>query len=183
MPAEGSTVMVNWGSKCLPSEVVQANAWEVPDHAPKNSTRTVRGFVVSWRGLGEDSESFVPMVGGLEWRVNRKEMEVRSEVDLDSSIDASEQAMPPAVVAPAVDSTKKSMTKLGSSLVALATSMPDKMEGFAKIIEAIRRTASGPTTSTSPSAGSPAGLVSICVGRQRTCWLVPTANGAMPRQE
>jgi hypothetical protein len=70
MPAVGSTVVVKWGSKLLPSEVVQANAWEVPDNAPKNSTRTVLGFVVSWEGIGEDSESFVPMTGGLSWRAS-----------------------------------------------------------------------------------------------------------------
>ena len=71
MPAVGSTVVVKWGNKYLPSEVVEANAWEVPDYAPKNSTRTVLGFVVSWIGIGEDSESFVPMTGGLKWRVRR----------------------------------------------------------------------------------------------------------------
>jgi hypothetical protein len=32
----------------------------------------VLGFVVSWMGIGEDSESFVPMTGGLEWRVRRE---------------------------------------------------------------------------------------------------------------
>ena len=72
MPAVGSTVVVKWGSKDLPSEVVQANVREVPDRAPRNSTRTVLGFVVSWMGIGEDSESFVPMTGGLEWRVRRE---------------------------------------------------------------------------------------------------------------
>ena len=93
MPAEGSTVMVNWGSKCLPSEVVQANAWEVPDHAPKNSTRAVRGFVVSWMGLGEDSESFVPMVGGLEWRV-RPEPEARTPEERRSPPEPPEKRTP-----------------------------------------------------------------------------------------
>ncbi|GMI22367.1 hypothetical protein TeGR_g7453 [Tetraparma gracilis] len=70
MPAVGSTIVVKWGTKFLPSEVVEANVREVPDNAPKNSTRTVLGFVVSWEGIGEDSESFVPMTGGLEWRAS-----------------------------------------------------------------------------------------------------------------
>ncbi|GMI41961.1 hypothetical protein TeGR_g4104 [Tetraparma gracilis] len=77
MPAVGSTVVVKWGSKDLPSEVVQANVREVPDRAPRNSTRTVLGFVVSWKGIGEDSESFVSMTGGLKWRV-RREPEARA---------------------------------------------------------------------------------------------------------
>jgi hypothetical protein len=71
MPAVGSTVVVKWGTEYLPSEVVEANAWEVPDYEHKNTSRAVRGFVVSWRGVGEESESFVPMT--WKWRVRRED--------------------------------------------------------------------------------------------------------------
>ncbi|GMI35423.1 hypothetical protein TeGR_g5805, partial [Tetraparma gracilis] len=63
-PPLRSAVMIRWGGASLRARVVEADALEVPDNAAAGAGR-VRGFVVKWEG-GEE-ETFVPLLGGLEW--------------------------------------------------------------------------------------------------------------------
>jgi hypothetical protein len=92
MPAAGDRLLVKWGRETLPALVVKANAREVPDSAGSESRAKVDGFVVSWKTVGDDSESFIQLKGGVKWMIDdsagaeekgEKEKEPDAAADLD----------------------------------------------------------------------------------------------------
>ncbi|GMI14626.1 hypothetical protein TrVE_jg5501 [Triparma verrucosa] len=103
------------------------------------------------------------VVSRLE-KVEAAEIAARNDVSIEDFEDNSEEA---SSTTETIGSMKQSMTKLGATLVNLAQTMPDKMEGFAKTIEAVQEGAdktddvneeiakgSVPTTNTNTSFAS-----------------------------
>jgi hypothetical protein len=69
--------------------------------------------------------------------VEAKELAVRGEVEFASGEDAAVEEAVEGDEQVQIDAMKGSMTKLGNHLVNLAQTMPDKMEGLSKTIEAV----------------------------------------------
>ena len=85
--------------------------------------------------IGERVATLRKEVVSRQEKVEAEELAARNEVSIDDFEDSGEEASSNSET---LSNMKQSMTKLGSNLVNLAQTMPDKMEGFAKTIEAVQ---------------------------------------------
>ncbi|GMH87553.1 hypothetical protein TL16_g10895 [Triparma laevis f. inornata] len=118
--------------KIVQQKVKEVDGGEEVDQEAKERVEKCQGELAA---IGERVTSLRKEVVSRLEKVEAAELAARNDVSIEDFEDDSEEA---SSTTETIGSMKQSMTKLGATLVNLAQTMPDKMEGFAKTIEAVQ---------------------------------------------